>query len=60
MRIEKANSLSRRLDWKVGIESDNENQKLVKKEWIRGMIKVVVKGPETKLLEKNKKSKREG
>ena len=57
MRIEKANSLSRRLDWKVGIESDNENQKLVKKEWIRGMIKVVVKGPETKLLEKIKRAR---
>jgi len=57
MRIEKADSLSRRLDWKVGIENDNENQKLVKKEWIRGMIKVVVKGPEMKLLEKIKRAK---
>jgi len=28
----KADSLSRRPDWKVGIENDNENQKLVKKE----------------------------
>jgi len=30
VRIEKADRLSRRLDWKVGIEKDNENQKLIK------------------------------
>jgi len=29
-RIGKANSLSRRLDWKVGVERDNENKILVK------------------------------
>jgi len=28
----KADSLNRRPDWKVGIENDNENQKLVKEE----------------------------
>jgi len=31
-RIGKANSLSRRLDWKVGVERDNENKILVKPE----------------------------
>jgi len=36
----------------MGIENNNEHQKLVKKEWIRGMMEVVVEGPETKLLEK--------
>ena len=30
-KMEKANSLSRGLDWKIGIENDNENQKLIKK-----------------------------
>jgi len=30
VRIEKADRLSRRLDWKVSIEKDNENQKLIK------------------------------
>ena len=30
VRIRKADGLSRRLDWKVGVEKDNENQKLVK------------------------------
>ena len=31
-RMEKADSLSRRLDWKVKVENDNENQNLIKKE----------------------------
>jgi len=31
-RMKKADSLSRRLDWKVGVENDNENQNLIKKE----------------------------
>jgi len=32
----KANRLSRRQDWQEGVERDNENQKLVKPEWIKG------------------------
>jgi len=31
-KMEKTDILSRRLDWKVGIEKDNENQKLIKEE----------------------------
>jgi len=31
-RIEKADSLSRRPDWEVGMEKDNEEEMLVKKE----------------------------
>ena len=30
-RMEKADSLSRRLDWKMGVKNYNENQKLIKK-----------------------------
>jgi len=56
-RMGKANSLSRRLDWKVVIENDNENQKLVKEGWIRGIIEVVVEGLETRLLEKIKRAR---
>jgi len=47
----KVDELSRRPDLKVGIENNNENQKLIKEEWIKGIIEVVVK--------KNEKSKRE-
>ena len=38
VQIEKADGLSRRPDLKVGVEDDNENQKLINKKWIRGMI----------------------
>jgi len=31
----KADGLSRRPDWEVGIEKDNEEQMLVKKEWLK-------------------------
>jgi len=30
--MKKADSLSRRLDWEVGVEKDNENKTLVKPE----------------------------
>ena len=33
-KMGKADSLSRRLDWQVGVEKDNEDQKLVKPEWL--------------------------
>ena len=33
-KIGKADSLSRRPDWEVGVEKDNEDQKLVKPEWL--------------------------
>jgi len=33
----KADRLSRRLDWQKGVEKDNEDQTLIKPEWIRGM-----------------------
>ena len=31
----KADSLSRRLDWEVGVEKDNEDETLVKPEWLK-------------------------
>ena len=33
-KMGKANSLSRRPDWEVGVEKDNEDQRLVKPEWL--------------------------
>ena len=32
IKIKKADELSKKLDWKVGIEKNNENKKLIKKE----------------------------
>jgi len=58
-RIGKVNSLSRRLDWEVGVEKDNEDKTLVKPEWLetRRMerVEVIVEGVD--LLEKVRESK---
>ena len=44
-KIGKMDRLSKRLDWKVGVVKDNENQKLIKEEWICSLAKVVIEGP---------------
>ena len=49
--MEKANRLSKRLDWKVGIE---KNQTLIKEQWICRLAKVVIKESEVDILEKIK------
>jgi len=58
-RMGKVNSLSRRLDWEIGVERDNEDETLVKPEWleVRKMekVEVIVKGVD--LLEKVKQLK---
>jgi len=55
VRIEKVDRLSKKPDLKVEIENNNENQKLIKEEWIREMMEVVVKRSEIELVEKIKK-----
>ena len=54
--MEKADILSRRPDWKVWVENDNKNQKLIKEEWICSLTEVVVEGLEVDILEKLKKT----
>jgi len=39
----------------MGIENNNENQKLIKEEWIREMMEVVIKESEKVIKEKTKK-----
>ena len=55
----KADSLSRRPDWEVGVERDNEDKTLVKKEWLENRrtekMEVIVEGVD--LLEKIKQSR---
>jgi len=53
----KVDGLSRRVDWKVGVDRDNENQVFIKDNWIRSMQEVVVEGPEVDMLEKIKKTR---
>ena len=58
-KMEKTDSLSKRLDWKVGVERDNKDKTLVKKEWLENRrtekVKVIVE--EVDLLEKIKQSR---
>ena len=56
-KIGKADRLSRRVNWKVGMNKDNENQIFIKDQWICNMYKVVVEGPEVELVEKIKKAR---
>ena len=58
-KMEKTDSLSRRPDWKVGVERDNKDETLVKKEWLENRrtekVEVIVEGVD--LLEKIKQSR---
>jgi len=58
-KMEKADSLSRRPDWEVGVERDNEDETLIKKEWLenRRTKKVEVIVEEVDLLEKIRQSR---
>ena len=40
------------------VENNNKNQKLIKKEWIRGIIEVIIKGLKIILIEKIKRIRR--
>jgi len=53
----KADGLSRRPDWKVGVDRDNENQVVIKDNWIHSLQEVVIEGLEVEMLEKIKKAR---
>ena len=56
-KIGKADRLSRRPDWKVGVEKNNENQVFIKNNWICSLQEVVIKGLEVDILKKIKKAR---
>ena len=58
-KMGKADSLSRRPDWKVGVEKDNKDETLVKPEWleVRKTEAVEIIVDEVDLLEEVRKSK---
>ena len=57
-KIGKADSLSKRLDWEVGIKRNNENETLVKLEWLEvRKIEVEIIVDRVDLLKKVKRSK---
>ena len=53
----KTDGLSRRPDWKIGIENNNNNHTLIKDCWLHSMHEVVIEGPEVDILEKIKKAR---
>ena len=56
-KMEKADGLSKRADWKVGTDKDNDNQVVIKDNWIHSMYEVVIEGPEVDIVEKIKKAR---
>jgi len=56
-KIGKADGLSRRLDWKVGVDRDNKDQVVIKDNWIYNLQEVRIEGPEEEILEKIKKAR---
>ena len=57
VRMGKADSLNRRPYLKKRTENENKNQKLIKEEWIREIMEVVVEGLEMMLIEKIKRAR---
>ena len=56
-KMSKVDGLSKRVDWKVGVDKDNENQVFIKDNWIQSIYEVVVEGPEVDMLEKIKRAR---
>ena len=56
-KMGKVDGLSRRSDWKVGIEKDNEDQILIKDNWVCKLQEVVIEEPEVDIIEKIKKAR---
>ena len=57
IKMEKSDKLSRRPNWKVRLENDNNNQTLIKKQQIYSLAEVVIEEPKVDILEKIKIAK---
>jgi len=54
----RADSLSRRVDWAEGVERDNENQVILKEEWLEvRAMEQLIEGPEKEIVKKIKEVK---
>jgi len=56
-RMGNADRLSKKLDWKVDIDKDNENQVIIRDNWLRKLEIVIIEGPEVEIVEKIKKAR---
>ena len=56
--MRRADSLSRRIDWAEGVERDNKNQVMLKKEWLKvRAMEQLVEGPEKEIVKRIKKAR---
>jgi len=54
----RADSLSRRVDWAERVERDNENQVMLKKEWLEiRVIEQLIERPEDEIVKKIKEAR---
>jgi len=53
----KADGLSRRPDWKIGVDRNNEDQVVIKDNWICSLQEVAIEELEIDILEKIKKAR---
>jgi len=53
-KMEKVDRLSKRPNWKVGIEKNNKNQIFIKDHWLLSLLEVVIEELEVDILEKIK------
>ena len=51
----KVDELTRQLDWKIGVENDNDNQVFIKNNWIHSLEEVMIEGSEIDIVEKIKR-----
>jgi len=56
-KMGKVDGLSRRLDWKVGVDRDNKNQVVIKDNWVRSLQEVVIEVSKVEILEKIKRAR---
>ena len=56
-RMEKANRLSKRLDWKIEVNKNNKNQVIIKDNWLCRIKKVIIEGLKVEIVEKIKKAR---
>ena len=56
-KIGKTDNLSRRLDWKVGVDKDNKDQIFIKDCWLHSLHEVVIEGLEGDIIEKIRKAR---
>jgi len=56
--MEKADSLSKRVDWAEGVEKDNENQVMLKEEWLEvRAMEQLIEGPEEEIVKRIKETR---